>query len=116
MSHQSTTFQADAVIYFIYEGMIMTHKFLVINAETDDETIKSWKRAIQSQTYLLSVASTLLPALNQQETALLTGQLKMIETIMADLEPKLHDPLLENRPISRLRPCFTLLSGRRNRF
>lgn len=78
----------------------MTHKFLVINAETDDETIKSWKRAIQSQTYLLSVASTLLPALNQQDTALLTGQLKMIETIMADLEPKLHDPLLENRPIS----------------
>nr|WP_288825936.1 glycosyltransferase [uncultured Clostridium sp.] len=78
----------------------MTHKFLTLNTASADDPIYFWKRIIQSQNFLLHIATTLLPTIPHQEDRLLISQLKIMESLITDLGPALSDPAIQNIPIS----------------
>lgn len=78
----------------------MTHKFLTLNTASADDPINFWKRIIQSQNFLLHIATTLLPTMLHQEDRLLISQLKIMESLITDLGPALSDPAIQNIPIS----------------
>lgn len=78
----------------------MTHKFLTLDTVSADDPINLWKRVIQNHNFLLLLATTLLPSLPRQDDRLLISQLKNMESLSADLEPALSNPVIQNIPIS----------------
>lgn len=78
----------------------MTHKFLTLNTASADDPKNFWKRIIQSQNFLLHIATTLLPTMLHQEDRLLISQLKIMESLITDLGPALIDPAIQNIPTS----------------
>ena len=78
----------------------MTHKFLTLDTASSDEPINYWKRVIQRQNFLLHIATALLPTLPYQENRLLISQLKILKSLIIDLESALSNPSLQNITIS----------------
>jgi len=78
----------------------MTHKFLTLDTASADDPLNYWKRVIQSQYFLLHIATMLLPTLPHQENRLLISQLKILKSLTTDLESALSNPAVQNITIS----------------
>ncbi|WP_277409068.1 glycosyltransferase family 2 protein [Lacrimispora xylanisolvens] len=74
----------------------MTHKFLTLNTASADDPLNFWKRVIQNQSFLLHIATKLLPTLPYQENRLLISQLKILKSLTTDLESALSNPAVQN--------------------